>query len=81
MRGSWSAGRRSGRAPLLLPFLDSSRKDRSLDEASLNSGLTPFASLTVSPRPRTMSTDGKLFDDLFVVSSVDKGGKKFDRGP
>ncbi|CED84186.1 dna-directed rna polymerases and iii kda polypeptide [Phaffia rhodozyma] len=26
-----------------------------------------------------MSGDGKLFDDLFVVSSVDKGGKKFDR--
>jgi hypothetical protein len=24
--------------------------------------------------------DGKLFDDLFNVTSVDKGGKKFDRG-
>lgn len=37
--------------------------------------LPPFLLLTFC----TMA-DGKLFDDLFNVTSVDKGGKKFDRG-
>lgn len=27
-----------------------------------------------------MSSEGKLFDDLFTVTTLDKGGKKFDRG-
>lgn len=44
-------------------------------------------SKTTSPLPLPlsllcliMSADGKLFDDLFTVTTLDKGGKKFDRG-